>query len=692
MRAPSIKVILQSSFVILAVCLVALLGQGLSQSWGRLRDTQAVREATGASSKLLVAFQNIRLDRGNTFRTLISDAVGVSDLTRKLRGTAMPAYEQALAAIEASGLSSLPSFKDAQAQIGRLRDIQERTANAVQQPKAQRPASLPDEWQSVSTKVIETLMKLSDEIEGSIRYKDSQIDTLLVAKGIALDARNSAGDTTLIVSNATAGAKLPQDAAARFYAGIGATRASLAQTGDMLGGASRPELAAAVADAKRLYEDKAFQAAQEKQFQALAAGNAPPLTVAQWTETFTPVLNAIARLGTECLASAEFRAQEIAGAAETAFVFQAVVLVFAAGLAGLMLLVVSRHIVRPLSTIKERMQQLAEGRLDVEAPYTDRSDEIGALGKTMATFRVNMAEAERLRRARADQEKAAAEVRRQEMLALADEFDRAFGNALKVVANEADQLKRAASTLAGVAEDTSRRSLTVGAASEEASANVASVASATEELTSSVAEIARHVALSNEIAVTAVGEVEETTRRVNGLASAADKVGSIVSLISDIAGQTNLLALNATIEAARAGEAGRGFAVVAAEVKQLADQTSKATDQISAQIGAIQTASIEAARAIAGIGATITRMSDIASDVSRAVADQSAATNEIARNIAEASQGTGEVSENITRVTEATVQSSAASNQVLTAAAHLSDETSNLSVAARQFLESVKAA
>jgi methyl-accepting chemotaxis protein len=559
-------------------------------------------------------------------------------------------------------------------------------------PKDRRPAGLADEWQKECTGLIEFLQTLAGELDSLIRLKDSQIDALLSAKRSAIDARNSAGDATLIVSNATAGAKLPPNAIGKFFGNIGATRMLLDQVKDIVAPtAPGPELGAAVAAAQGLYGANEFQAAQAGQFEALLGGQKPPLTTERWVATFTPVLNAIASLAGASLAAAESRAAIIAADARGAFLFQAIMLAAGLILASAMLVVIGRRIIRPLSVLKDRMEQLAEGRLDVEAPYTERDDEIGALGKTMATFRTNMAETERLRQAQADQEKAQAEARRQDMIALADRFDHAVGRTVEVVASAASELQASARTLSAAADDTNRRSLTVGAASEQASANVASVASATEELTASVGEISRQVQLSSEIARAAVREVEQTDRQVGGLAEAADKVGSIVTLIDEIASMTNLLALNATIEAARAGEAGRGFAVVAAEVKTLAEQTSKATAQIGAQITAIQTASGDAAQAIRGIGATIQRMNAIAGDVAKAIGDQGLATGEIARNIGEASKGTAEVSEHIAQVSQAAAQSNTASSQVLTSAANLSQQAAQLSGEVQNFLARVRA-
>jgi methyl-accepting chemotaxis protein len=221
---------------------------------------------------------------------------------------------------------------------------------------------------------------------------------------------------------------------------------------------------------------------------------------------------------------------------------------------------------------------------------------------------------------------------------------------------------------------------------------VQSVASATEEMTSSVNEISRQVQESAKIAGDAVKQAQETDARINELSQAAGRIGDVVKLITAIAEQTNLLALNATIEAARAGEAGRGFAVVASEVKALAAQTGKATEEISAQIAGMQTATQDSVAAIKAIGGTIGRISEIASTISAAVEEQGAATQEIARNVGEAAKGTQQVASNITDVNRGASETGSASAQVLSSAQSLSSESNHLKLEVDKFLSTVRAA
>ncbi|HXP98279.1 MAG TPA: globin-coupled sensor protein [Telmatospirillum sp.] len=270
-------------------------------------------------------------------------------------------------------------------------------------------------------------------------------------------------------------------------------------------------------------------------------------------------------------------------------------------------------------------------------------------------------------------------------------FERDVSSVVEIVAAATNELETTAHSMVTTAQQTSQQALAVATAAKEASENVQAVAAATEELSSSIHEIDRQVTQSNQIAIAAVDEADRTNKKMHGLTEAAQRIGDVVKLINNIASQTNLLALNATIEAARAGDAGKGFAVVAGEVKHLANQTAKATGDITAQIQAVQSATREAVDAIAGIGDTIGKMNSIATAIAAAVEQQGAATREIARNIQQAASGTDQVTANIGGVTEATSETGHAANEVLTASSELAKQSERLSMQVAGFLEIVRA-
>jgi len=345
----------------------------------------------------------------------------------------------------------------------------------------------------------------------------------------------------------------------------------------------------------------------------------------------------------------------------------------------------------PIRIMTSAMARLAQHDLKTEIEGVERKDEIGQMANAVLVFKTSMIETDRLK---AEQEEAQRIAANRSALVdrLTSDFDQKVQTVVQGVAGQASQMESSAQAMSATAEEATKQASAVAAASEQGAANVQTVASAAEELSSSIAEIGRQVSHSSQIAANAVTEAAKANEMVQGLLNASQKIGEIVALINDIADQTNLLALNATIEAARAGEAGKGFAVVAAEVKNLATQTSKATEEIGTQITSVQGATQNAVNAIASIGKTIGEIDQIATTIAAAVEEQGAATQEIARNVEEAAKGTQEVSANIGGVTEAANSTGAVANQVLASARMLSQQSGDMRSLVQHFLTQVKAA
>jgi methyl-accepting chemotaxis protein len=350
-----------------------------------------------------------------------------------------------------------------------------------------------------------------------------------------------------------------------------------------------------------------------------------------------------------------------------------------------------RWIARPVAALTRVMGGLAAGSAQVEIPGCDQRDELGAMARAVQVFKEAMAEAARLNAER-DMNSERALRRAEHLSMLIRSFDEKMTAILGSVSAAGAKMQTAAETMTQIADGTSRQTDSCANSAQRASSNVQTVAAATEELSVSVGEMGRQVAQSTTITGRAVEEAVSTNDTVGGLADAARKIGEIVDLISSIAAQTNLLALNATIEAARAGEAGRGFAVVASEVKSLAHQTTMATEQISAKIAEMQSATNNVVAAIGGIGTTIREVSHISAAIAAGIEEQAAATKEIAHNVQSAAKGTSEVSTVIDNIAKATATTGSSAAQVLDAASQLSRESEALRNEVDRFLDAVKAA
>ena len=691
----SANALLKSVVAAMAVVVVVLLGISSWGAWQRLQSAGRIVQVADASSFAFKAMHNLRTDRSTTVRSVKGDDVVAQDVADRLKGIreaevpALKAAVAALADIDFPDRDTLyPTFTQT---VDTVFKLQAESWDAMHKPKAERREGLADDYQTQATALIDILDKISMRLNAAVKHADPFIDQMLSLRDLAWNVRQAGGDASLILSNGIAAGSVAEDAPLKYAAAVGGAQAGWKGLEYLAFGATLPDsVTKAIETAKSGFFAADYVERRDNLLKTLMAGEKPDVSPNDWSKLSVERLATLLGVAEAALGAAKDYAEGERSAAMGSLILHLVLLCGALVLSLGGMLVISRHVLRPLQTIRDAMLKVASGDLSADASFHGRTDEIGSLANALSIFKQNAADKARIedeQRARRTQ----AEQRQQSVAGYISAFEGQVREALTALGSASEQMRATSDGMSKTAERSNHQVRTVAGASEEASVNVQTVAAASEELSTSIAEISRQVSTAATIAGRAVDETRATDKTIQGLVEIATRIGDVIKLINDIAGQTNLLALNATIEAARAGEAGKGFAVVANEVKSLASQTARATEEITGQIASMQGIASTAVGAVSGIKDSIAKINDIAGQIAHSIREQASATQEISTNAQRAAERTGNVNQSIRVVTETVEETGRAAGLLLDESNNLATKATELQHQADAFVRQVEA-
>ncbi len=696
-RTLSIGTVVQSLFGAIVLVAVATLALPIYGEVRKLGESARVVRVAEAGRVLFTGLQNTRIQRGPTRVALNAEPpaseafFAINVAAREIASPALARVLELCATIDCTGPET-EIFEGLPASMAKLDTLRAESDAALKLPLAQRRQGIAKDFNTAATDVIDRLETMSVVLGETIRMVDTETAELMAIKQAAWLSRDGIGLERTSLSEARRLKELTPELDRKMSDLRGRSLVNWSVLNELL---ARPGASAELVELTKAAKTEVFETYEKVRkvaYDELAANQPYTISNDKLSEAGNAALEALTTIPNAAMRLAQEHAERTHEAARSALMVQISVLVavIALGVAGAF--VVQRRITRPIAAMTNAMRNLAQGNLQIQIPGAERGDEIGAMAEAVEVFKQGAIERARLER-NAEQLQAGAEAdKRRALSELAHGFGQRVGSLVDALVSASGHLETTANDMLDTAGKTSDQSAILAESAKETGTNVQTVAAATEELASSANEIGTQISHTADTARKAVEDVRMTDKTVQALSASAEKIETVVALINDIAARTNLLALNATIEAARAGEAGRGFAVVASEVKDLANQTIKATDEIASQIRQLQQATSGAVTAIQSIGVTIEQVHEIATTIAVAAEEQQSATSEIARSVSQAATGTDRVTDSIGTVQEAATRTGSSAAEVLASAKGLAKSSHELRHEMQAFIASMEAA
>ncbi|WP_162938118.1 methyl-accepting chemotaxis protein [Kiloniella sp. EL199] len=678
-RKISTRVLL--SLLLPIVGFLALSSLFLVNSFQNLKDAESIEKLSYLAPEVSALVHELQKERGSSagftaskgkkFSTEIKDIREAADQKQKTLYTSIENFD-----LEDYGNILEERIKKAKASLGNLSNMRQKISD--------QKATVPELAKYYSS-TIQDLLSIIELM--AVLGEDAEITRTITAYTAFLQSKERAGIERAMGAGGFSAGKFNSTVYRRFVQLISAQQAFLSTasqfaTQDQLDFYTSVMKDPSVAEVQRL---------RKIAIDSITNNDTKGIEGDYWFETITKKIDLLKKVEDNFSNDLKTQASELRSSDETALITLLSILIVMVLVTAYIVTLIVRSIVKPIVSLTSTMATLADGNHQVQIEGAELAGEVGDMSRAVVVFKEQAQTTARLQREEKVQQQANAD-RATLIDRLIHSFEGKVSSQLGNFSSMASTLGDAATSMAGTAQKTSEQSASVSAAAEQASSNVQTMASAAEELSSSISEISGQVTSGSVSAQKAVDASLKSSETLKGLSQSADDIGAVINLIQDIAEQTNLLALNATIEAARAGEAGKGFAVVASEVKNLANQTAKATEEISSKITDIQQTTEEAVQSNLSVSELITNMSEVSSAIAAAVEEQGAATSEIARNAQQAAVGTEEVTNNITHVSASSSETGQSANEVQGLATNMNDQAQDMEQEISDFLNSVREA